>query len=268
VLILLIDLAANGHLGTSTRLRFLTGKGKIYIVIDIRDRVSVIGADKTKGLIGLHDFTGADWGGKFVGVSKKTLISNYLSLRSNDEIVRTFTSMGHDLNSDPTACNDLLDDGNLPAQYRPLEHFVCKMLSQQSTIDMLPSLRCELFRKKNLEVEKLPPTQRTLIPHILRANYMSQRDKSHNTAKPLLPALEHNGWEINTKGKYVPVMCLKEPAPKAVLELVKCGCQGNCDSANCSCLKNGLSCTALCKCSDCSNVQKLSLCEDIDDTDL
>ena len=45
--------------------------------------------------------------------------------------------MGHDLNSDPTACNDLLDDGNLPAQYSPLEHFVRKMLSQQSTIDML-----------------------------------------------------------------------------------------------------------------------------------
>ena len=75
-------------------------------------------------------------------------------------------------------------------------------------------------------------------------------------------------WEINSKGEYVPVMCLKEPAPKAVLEIVKCGCQGNCDSANCSCLRNGLSCTALCKCSDCSNVQKLSLCEDIDDTDM
>ena len=64
---------------------------------------------------------------------------------------------------------------------------------------------------------------------------------------------------------YVPVMCLKEPARKAVLELVKCGCQGNCDSANSSCLRNGLSCTALCKCTDCSNVQKLNLCEDIDE---
>jgi len=69
--------------------------------------------DKSKGLIGLHHFTGADWGGKFVGVSKKTWISNYLSLPSNDEIVRTFTSMGHDLNLDPTACKDLLNDGNL-----------------------------------------------------------------------------------------------------------------------------------------------------------
>jgi len=35
------------------------------------NRVSVIGMDKSKGLIGLHHFTAADWGGKFVGVSKK-----------------------------------------------------------------------------------------------------------------------------------------------------------------------------------------------------
>ena len=102
--------------------------------------------------------------------------------------------MGHYLNSDPTACKDLLDDGNLPAQYRPLEHFVCKVYSQQSIIDALPSLRWELFCKKNLEGEKLPPTRGTLIPHILRANYMSQRDKSYITAKPALPALEDNGW--------------------------------------------------------------------------
>jgi len=97
---------------------------------------------------------------------------------------------------------------------------------------------------------------------------MSQHDKSYITTKSVLPALEHNGWEINSKGEYVPVMRLMEPAPKAVLELVKCGCQGNCDSANCSCLRNGLSCTALCKCTDCSNVQKLNICEDIDDTDM
>jgi len=83
----------------------------------------------------------------------------------NDEIVRTFTSMGHDLNSDLTACKDLLDDANLAAQYRLLKSFVCKVYSQQSTIDALPSLRWVLFRKKSLEGEKLPPTRGTLIPH-------------------------------------------------------------------------------------------------------
>jgi len=171
VLILLMHLVANGHLGTSTRLRFLTGKGKKYRVIDIRDRVSVIGMDKSKGLIGLHHFTGAYWGGKFVGVSKKTWISNYLSVPPNDEIVRTFTSMGHVLNSDPTACKDLLDDGNLPAQYRPLEHFVCKVYSQQSTIDALPSLRWELF----------PPTRGTLIPTFF------EQTTCPNGTSPILP---------------------------------------------------------------------------------
>jgi len=57
--------------------------------------------DKSNGLIGLHHFMGADVGGKFVGVSKKTWISNYLSLPPNDKIVRTFTSISHDLNLDP-----------------------------------------------------------------------------------------------------------------------------------------------------------------------
>jgi len=147
----------------------------------------------------LASFHNADWGTKFVGVSKKTWISNYLSLPPNDEIVRTLTSM----NLDPTACNDLLDDGNIPTQYRPLEHFVCKVYSQQSTIHALPSLRWELFRKKNLEGEKLPPTRGTLILHIFRANYMSQRDKSYITAKPVLSALEHNEWEINSKEGYM-----------------------------------------------------------------
>ncbi len=44
------------------------GSGKI----DIVDRVSVIGIEKAKGLSGIHNFSGADWGGKFVGISKET----------------------------------------------------------------------------------------------------------------------------------------------------------------------------------------------------
>ena len=48
------------------------GKGAKYKTIDIANRVNAIGQAKSKGLIDLHHFTGADWGGKFVGVSKKT----------------------------------------------------------------------------------------------------------------------------------------------------------------------------------------------------
>ena len=52
------------------------------------ERVSTIGTEKSKGLIGFHHFTGADWGGKFVGVSKKTRVSAFLALALDDEIVQ------------------------------------------------------------------------------------------------------------------------------------------------------------------------------------
>ena len=96
ILVLLIDLAANDHLGVLTTLRLLTGKGAKYRAIDVRDRVVALGPDKSRSLIGLHHFTGADWDGKFGGVSKKTWISAYLSLPSEDKIVQTFTNMGND----------------------------------------------------------------------------------------------------------------------------------------------------------------------------
>ena len=60
VLILLIDLVANGQLGESTNLRFLTGNGARYRAIDVSDRVSVIGTERAKGRVGFHHFTGAD----------------------------------------------------------------------------------------------------------------------------------------------------------------------------------------------------------------
>ena len=58
VFILLINRVSYGLLATQTDLNFLTGKGRKYREIDIRKRVHVI--------------SGADWGGKFVGISKKT----------------------------------------------------------------------------------------------------------------------------------------------------------------------------------------------------
>ena len=67
VLILPVDLMAHGRLCAFTKLIFFTGKGDKYRSINICERVSVIGREKCQGLIDFHNFTGADWGGKFVG---------------------------------------------------------------------------------------------------------------------------------------------------------------------------------------------------------
>ena len=68
-------------------LKFLTGK-------DIQERVHSIGISKSQGLVGFHNFTGADWGGRFVGISKKTWIEAHLKLEENDPVVSCFRQLG------------------------------------------------------------------------------------------------------------------------------------------------------------------------------
>ena len=60
VLILLMDLMANGRFGALTKLKLLTGKGNKYCSINIRECVSTIGQKKCQGLNGRHNVTGAD----------------------------------------------------------------------------------------------------------------------------------------------------------------------------------------------------------------
>jgi len=57
VLILVIDVAARGHLGEFTTLRLLTGREAKYWAIDVQERVSIIGTEKSKELIVFHHFT-------------------------------------------------------------------------------------------------------------------------------------------------------------------------------------------------------------------
>lgn len=258
VLILLLDLVANGRLGTFTKLQLLTGKGKNHRSINIPERVRAIGQEKCRGLIGLHNFTGADWGGKFVGISKKTWITSYLNLPDNDPIISVFQLLGNGV-----LANHELMDGELPEEVQPLERFICSVYSPLGPTT-IPALRWELFRSRNLEGEKLPPTRGTLMPHIIRTNFVAMRDKSYTTPHPCLPPLEENGW-IFVGEEYVPVRCLYKPAPSAAIELVKCGCRTSCKS-HCSCQKNSLSCTALCKCysNDCSNFHEGKMIDEED----
>lgn len=247
VLTLLLDLVSCGRLGDYTRLKFLTGKGTKYREIDVVERVRVIGSHKCQGLIGLHNFSGADWGGQFVGITKKTWVGAYMKLGDDDPVINCFRELGEG------GIPSKLINGELPLQVKGLEQFVCSVYSSTGPTT-LPALRWELFRSKNLEGEMLPPTRAALMPHITRANYIAMRDKSYPTNCPTLPPIEQNGWNVE-KGVYVPVRCLTLPAPRAVIELTKCACKSGC-KGRCSCCKNSLPCTPLCKCyvGDCGNV--------------
>ena len=59
VLILLIDLVAT-HDNFSSKINLLIGKGEKYRKIDVGERIQIVGKERSKGLIGLHNFSGAD----------------------------------------------------------------------------------------------------------------------------------------------------------------------------------------------------------------
>lgn len=72
----LIDAAANGHFGVGAELKFITGKGANHPTINIMERVCLLGTRKSHGLLGLHNFSGADCGEKFIGISKRTWVNS------------------------------------------------------------------------------------------------------------------------------------------------------------------------------------------------
>ena len=84
----------------------------------------------------------------------------------------------------------------------------------------------------------------------MRANLVCMRDKSYDKLCPSLPPLDGNGWlKDNDQDTYKPLHCLLLPAPKAVIELRKCGCKVEC-SGNCTCKVHNIPCTPLCKCAN------------------
>ena len=65
--------------------------------------------------------------------------------------------------------------------------YLIQVYGDNSMIPNIADLRWKLFRMKNLEGESLPPTRHALFQHCLRANSLSQRDKSYTEKCPKLP---------------------------------------------------------------------------------
>ena len=94
--------------------------------IEIWERMKEVGRHKYRALLGFHHFTGTYWGGKFVELSKKTLMTAFLSLGDNDPIVETINRLGEG------PISWLTDDVSettpaMPADVKSLDTVVCKV---------------------------------------------------------------------------------------------------------------------------------------------
>ena len=173
------------------------------------------------------------------------------TLNSQDPIVQAFCNLG----SFTQGQCALEPDGQLNEEVKPLERFICMGYDDAGPFT-LPELRWKLWSTKSKEAENLPPCRATLSPLIQRTNYVSSVYKSYKQTHPVLPKLTESGWTRDEKtNALLPVYCLLPPAPYAILELIKCGCKGDCSKRTCTCFKNNVPCTSLCQCSnECSNI--------------
>ena len=245
VLILLIDLASHGPIDPSVSiyLRFdMTARRKK--AVDIRERVECLGEAKSQGLLGFHEFTGSDWGGKSGGVTKERYTKIYLELPDDAAILRSFALLG----SYPSD-RFILNDGDIHTDMKPFEKFSCLPWTSDGPYTV-PECRWKLYSTKNSEHENLPPTRAALLPQLQRINHVCFIERSYDTPHPNPPPVTENGWKRD-EDVILPVYCLMPPAPKDIIELVDCGCKTGCtESRFCKCLRNNQPCTSFCKCGD------------------
>ena len=102
---------------------------------------------------------------------------------------------------------------------------------------------------------------------ISRANYPALILKKCTSSIQNLPDPSGYGWELDN-GSLVPIMTDDPPAPTGLIELSVCSCKTGCSSGRCTCKKNNLLCTKMCKrsyaCenSDCSEEEDIHESED------
>ncbi|KAL9978164.1 hypothetical protein ACROYT_G015654 [Oculina patagonica] len=140
-----------------------------------------------------------------------------------------------------------------------------------SNLTTVKELRWSLFKKKQAESDRLPPTQAALHQAILRAHFQLMVWNKDAVPNPVLPSPRDYCW-VMENGEWVPVMTTLTPAPEAIIQLVKYRCsKERCKSNLCQCRRAGLLCTDLCSCSDdseCENQQNGDLYQsDMDESD-
>ena len=131
--------------------------------------------------------------------------------------------------------------------------FICWLYDSNCTSFDVNELRYNLFCKKNISGDKLPPTRENLLLHIFRAIYQTYIWKNAHRSLLQLPSpVESKGWVL-INGSLNHQYSTKDPAPNQVAELVVCSCKSGCSSNRCSCLKNNFECSEACLCVSCKN---------------
>ena len=141
-----------------------------------------------------------------------------------------------------------------------LESYVCCLYGMEMETSV-NNLRYVMFKGGKYGEETLPPNQDSLLQHIKRVNYECFIRRRCCEAHIGAPSPVGNGW-IEEDG----CLCIEwitiPPAPASILENVNCSCSKGCTSRRCGCIRAGVKCTEVCKCTGCKNCDEVEQFED------
>ncbi|XP_038062969.1 uncharacterized protein LOC119733637 [Patiria miniata] len=234
-------------------LLFHTGRGKNLRTVNISQVSRVLGAERTKMLIGLHCLTGCDSTSGFRGKGKTTPAK--LAFKEVNAYP-VFRAIGDDF----TVTADVISGA---------EEFICHLYGQLDCTNVNIA-RYNLFQLGTVMETLMPPNKDALHLHVKRANYQAAIYKRALEARPEVPSPHGRGWNIIDDVITIHWMDLP-PAPDNVLALAYCSCTiSQCTKGRCSCLGNNLPCTDLCKCTYCENIpsEDQHISPESDDSDI
>ena len=100
-----------------------------------------------------------------------------------------------------------------------IEKFVCQLYLPKTTFTKVKDLRWWLFRKKQAQSERLPPTLAALHERILCAHYQVMVWNNDRVPNPDLPPPDTYGWK-RKEDEWQPVITQLSPALEAIIQLV------------------------------------------------
>ena len=96
-------------------------------------------------------------------------------------------------------------------------------------------------RTSQAQPQSLPPTSAAAMYHRMRVYLQVHQWKGEGE----LLSAEEWGWKISDD-QLLPIMTHLQPAPEALLRVVRCNCSSDCSTMRCSCRKHNLDCSIAC----------------------
>ena len=134
---------------------FVTGKGQNHRVIKLKPIVQILGEARTAALPAFHALSGADNTRCFSGHAKASCWKAFLNV--DEVVVRELAKLG--TTSTPSE-----------ETTKAIEQFVCEIYVPNTSLTTVKDLCWWLFRKKQAQSERLPPTQGALRQAVPRTH--------------------------------------------------------------------------------------------------